>query len=247
MAQYLGEKRRRRPLGLLRVFIEIPVIALSILLAFLLDNWGEDTKQKELEQKYLIELLAEANINKEELDEDQNTRKQQVELLNKIIETGIRTVDADTLRMAVKELLIHRFYSPTDAVYQDLTSSGKLSIISNDNIRHQLFEYRRYMSKAPIAEASDRQLIEAHIEPYLVNRQVLSLLEPYENIDAINISDVQINRIIRQLLNDRAFIDLTYLRINRIQTTIYFANPVQWHLRDMIKLIETELKAFQND
>lgn len=219
---------------------------LSIYIAFLVDEWGKEKAATVKEIDYLEQLFEETKINANELKSDQDTRRRQLILLDKMLETSIRRVSPDTLRMAMNELLNLRIYSPTDAVYQDLVSSGNLALISSDSIRHQMLEYRQKLARAPVAEQSDIDLIENQIEPYLVSKQVLSLLEPHDDLPSISISEQQKDRIIRVLLNDRTFIDLVYLRRHRIRQVIWFETPMEWSLRNMSRLIQDQLGNAEN-
>ena len=242
MARYgTNGDRKRSPFRFLRIFLEIPVIVLSIYIAFVVDEYGRNKEEANLERKYLEELLEETRINEAELKADQDARRSQIALMDKLLETAVRTVDPDTLLLAMDQLLSIRIYSPTDAVYSDLVSSGNLRLISSDSVRKYILYYQGALSRKDVTELSDINLVENKLEPYLVEQQVLSLLEPYRDSPSINISRQQTDRIIRVLLNDRKFIDLVYLRRNRIRDTEYFANPMQWYLRNIRELIEKQL------
>jgi hypothetical protein len=239
--------RRKNRFGFLRVLLEIPVIVFSIYIAFVVDEWSKEKAANQQEKVYLQELYEETKINALELKADQDERRKQLIFLDKLLENSLRRVAPDTLRMAIDQLLTVRIYSPTDAVYQDLVSSGNLNLIKSDSLRHEMLQYRRKLSRAPITEQSDVDLIESQIEPYLVSKQVLSLLEPHDDLPSIAISDQQKDRIIRQLLNDRTFIDLVYLRRHRIRQVIWFETPMEWSLRDMTALLEAEIASRENN
>ena len=229
------QRQRRSPFGFFRIFLEIPIIAFSIYLAFLLSERNQAKTEAISEKKYLQELLEEVKINRERLSVDLDKKRSQVVLLEKMLETSMRRVDADTLRLAMKELLNVHLYTPTDAVYQDLVSSGNLSLITSDT----LMQYHRKLSRIPFAGQSDPEV--KQIQSYLIGKKVFSLLEPYADVKGIAISQIQKNRIIRVLLNDRTFIDLVYLRHHSLNRVIRFETPMQQHLRKMQLLIEAQL------
>ena len=240
-----SSNNKRSQFGIVRLLLEIPIIALSIYLAFLVNEWGEEEKERQIERKYLTELLEEAKINQSELKADQDARNLQLVYLRKLLETTVRSVAPDTLREAIQQLLTVRIYSPTDAVYQDLVSSGNLRLITSDSIRQSIIRYRRRLARAPVTEAGDVKVIEDRIEPYLIRARVLSFIEPYPDLEEINTSPAQTARIIRTLLYDREFIDLVYLRISKIRDVIYFENPMQWNLDEMIRLLENEIDSME--
>ena len=240
--------RRKSPLmGIGRVIVELFVIVVGIYIAFRLENGREDKKIATLEVKYLEQLLEEAQINQSELKSDQDERNIQLVFLDKLLATTHRAVDVDTLRQAMEYLMMIRLYSPTDAVYEDLVSSGNLGIIKSEQTKNLLLRYRSGLSRVPIIERSDLEMIETQLEPYLINKQVLSLLQPFESQAQIRVSQQQVDRIIRVLLADRTFIDLIYLRMHKIRDVIFFENPLQWRLRDMITLLEEELLLLKED
>ncbi|MBO3697655.1 hypothetical protein [Roseivirga sp. E12] len=226
---------------ILRVLLEMIIIVIGIYIAFQLENNREAKNKAALEQSYLEQLLEEVAINEGELLADQDARKEQVMYLRKLLETPLRQVDPDTIRRAMDVLLMIRLYSPTDAVYQDLVSSGNLGIIKSDAFKRVLMNYRRALSRVPSTEDRDVRLISDQLEPYLIDKQLLSFLEPHTDLDEINISNDQKDRMIRQLLRDRKFIDLVYLRVNTVQDVIFFENPMQWHLLAMKNLLRKEL------
>ena len=238
-----GGERKRSPLRFLRIFLEIPIIVFSIYIAFLVDEWDKSKTMAITEKKYLRELLEEVKMNRDELRADQDERRKQIALLEAMLENSIRQVDQDTLRMAMNELLNLRIYSPTNAVYEDLISSGNLNLLSSDSLRSELIEYRGRLSRTPLTEQSDLDVIEKQIQPYLIQKQVFSLLEPYADVKGIAISQDQKDRIIRVLLNDRTFIDLVYLRRHSIGQVLWFETPMQWNLRNMQAILEAELEA----
>ena len=233
------QRQRRSSFGFFRIFLEIPIIAFSIYLAFLLSERNQAKTEAISEKKYLQELLEEVKINRERLSVDLDKKRSQVVLLEKMLETSMRRVDADTLRLAMKELLNVHLYTPTDAVYQDLVSSGNLSLITSDTLRHEVMQYHRKLSRIPFAGQSDPEV--KQIQSYLIGKKVFSLLEPYADVKGIAISQIQKNRIIRVLLNDRTFIDLVYLRHHSLNRVIRFETPMQQHLRKMQLLIEAQL------
>ena len=246
MARYsLNGDRKRSRFGILRIFLEIPVIVLSIYIAFVVDEWGKEKTEIQLEKKYLQELYEEIKINREELRIDQDERRLQVVLLEKLLETPVRQVSQDTIRMAMDQLLNIRLYSPTDAVYDDLVSSGNLRLMTCDSLRHEILQYRRKLSRTPVTEQSDIDVVEQKLQPYLIQKQVLSLLELHRDIEAIDISEAQKDRIIRVLLNDRTFIDLVYVRLHSVSQVLWFETPMQWHLSRMEELIKQQLEDFE--
>lgn len=242
-----GESKSFSIRGVGRFFSEIIIVFIGIYLAFALDNWKNVQKEQELEAKYLRELLNETNTNISELKADQEARTEQLRLFGHLLESQNRSVGADTLRAGVGQLLRIRIFSPTEAVYEDLVSSGNLRLIKNEEIRQTIILNKRWLSRANVTEGVEERLIEEKIESYLIDEGVLSLLEPLGDVDQINTSQQQIDRIIRVLLNDREFIDLVYLRRSRLSDVIYFERPLSDNLNRLKELLESEIKNLEKD
>ena len=236
-----GESGSRRRLPFLGFFVEILVIVIGIYIAFLVNEWGEKKKERQLEVNYLRELREEVEINWQELEVDQNFRRAQEVFLLKLMDARNRRVDMDTLREAFEYLMIYRFYSPTKAVYNDLISSGNLGLIQSDTIRHLILTDHQRTSRAPVSELSERKYVEDELTQYLVRRRVYSLLSLKEDIEEIQTSQRQKDQMINSLLQDTEFFDHVYARLGRLKTVLYFANPIQWNLRALRRKLDEEL------
>lgn len=205
MALYLGEKKSRvRFGGLFKSILLIPVIAISILIAF----WWQNYRNKdsgEINAEALKSTKTQLDQSLQALNSIVTVKTEQMGFLNKLMATGIRVVDSDTLALAIPHLL-----ALNDFNLAEINSLGIQSLSQSSNNLKASFDYYRQ------AEVSDESFVSNEMETYLVSKQVLSLLEPYDDSEFIDISDQQINRIIRLLLNDRSFTDLVYVRIQRL-------------------------------
>jgi hypothetical protein len=205
LALYLGEKKSRvRFGGLIKSILLIPIIAISILIAF----WWQDYRSKdigEINAEVLKSTKTQLDQSLQVLNSVVTVKTEQIGFLNKLMATGIRVVDSDTMALAIPHLL-----ALNDFNLSEISSLGIQSLSQSSSNLKASFDYYQQ------AEAFDQRFVENELETYLVNKQVLSLLEPYDDSEFIDISDQQINRIIRLLLNDRSFIDLVYVRIQRL-------------------------------
>ncbi|PIQ49068.1 MAG: hypothetical protein COW03_07100 [Cytophagales bacterium CG12_big_fil_rev_8_21_14_0_65_40_12] len=227
MALYLGEKKSKRPFGgLIKGILLIPVIAISILIAF----WWQDYRNEDtggIDAEALKSTSAQLDKSLQALNSIKAIKTAQIGFLNKLMATGIRIVDSDTLALAIPHLLASNGFN-----LAEIGSLGIQSLSQSSNNLKASFDY--YWQ----SEVSDENFVLNELEPYLVNKQVLSLLEPYDDSEFIDISDQQINRIIRLLLNDRSFVDLVYLRIQRLTES-------QNRLMALEEAIESHLSAIR--
>jgi hypothetical protein len=225
LSLYLGEKKSRNPFGgLIKSILLIPVIAISILIAF----WWQDYRSKDtgkINAEALKSTKTQLDQSLQILNSTRAAKTTQIAFLDKLMATGIRVVDSDTLALAIPHLL-----ALNDFNLAEISSLGIQSLSQSSNNLKASFDYYQQ------SEAFDQRFVENELETYLVNKQVLSLLEPYDDSEFIDISDQQINRIIRLLLNDRGFVDLVYVRIQRLTES-------QNRLTALKKAIESHLSA----
>lgn len=239
-----GDSGRRRGIPFFGFFIEVIVIVIGIYIAFSVEEWSNGKKAKRLEQKYLTELLEEVNLNWQELELDQDFRRKQEAYLIKLMDSRNRAIDQDTLNTALQMLTTYRFYSPTTAVYEDLVSSGNLNLIGSDSIRYMILTDDQRRSRAPIAEMSERNYVENQLVAYLIEKRAYSLLSLEEDLDEIQTSDRDARLITNALLRDPAFYDHVYARLTRLQSVLYFSNPIQWNMRALREKLEEEIAGF---
>lgn len=236
-----GDSGRKRGFNPLYIIIEVIIIAIGIYIAFQVEAWGDRRKEEALEIKYLTEMLEEANLNWRELELDQDFRRRQEEYLIKLMDSRNRQVNIDTIRTAMEMLTTFRFYSPTNSVYEDLISSGNLSIIESDTIRHMILVDKQNSTRAPISEASEREYVENQLVAYFIKRKVYSLLSMEEDLTEIQSTERQRDQITAALFQDQEFYDHVYARLTRLQQVLYFSNPIQWNLRALRIKLEEEI------
>ena len=193
----------------------------------------------------LAELLNESRKNYKSLNEDLRLRNERLALMSSLLENQNRAVGADTLRMAVRQLMLNDSFIPSEGIFQYLTSSGDLKIISSEEIQDKINDFTKTTKKISLNRSVEQRLIEEKIEPYLIDEGVLSLLEPLIDTDEINTSQQQVDRIIRILLNDREFVDLVYLRYSRLNDVINSEMALASNLRQLMELLNFEIKTIE--
>ncbi len=210
-----GETRSLSLGGIGKIIIQLIVIVAGIHLALTIQNWNEEKQTEILELDLLDELNKDIRSNTSELSDHQKTTNEQLLSFGYLLETANRRIGEDTLRSALKKILEPKLYIASNVISESLISSGEIRTIKSVDIIESLGQYINSLNKLEIVQETCSKLIEEQFEPYLVRKQVLSLIEPYDDLDEIAISEQQVDRIIRVVINDREFIDLVYLAYNR--------------------------------
>jgi len=244
----LSNERGRSPLGaILKVIFQFIGIIIGILIAFQIQNWNSERDAMMSKVQHLQALQADAQENFKRIDDIEGNRERQVVLLEALIAAAANNVSDDTIRLAIDELLQQDFYSPTSSAYMNLIASGDLNITVPDSIRAILSNINQLQAKTLLMDAADANFIAEQLEPYLTKRQVIYLLElkTSNNRTDLTIANQQTGRIIKSLLQDRTFIDLIYLRMNRINETIEASTLILTQLERLTNELAFELARIE--
>ena len=124
-------------------FLEVLVIMIGILGAFSLNTWNGNRINKNKELTYLLNLNEEFKSNLEETQSGVE-RSYGFEYLNELLLNVLTTdtiVDANLLAVAIEYSFIISLPAVKNNIWQDLVSSGNISIISSSDLRFKISEY----------------------------------------------------------------------------------------------------------
>lgn len=134
---------------LIYAFGEIILVVIGILIALNINNWNQQHQNKIKENYYLKEM-------QKEFLKDQNTLVRFTELTEVKASRGIlvkKYLKNDTINK--KELLAHLFFNGKivafksfTPVYDELVSSGQMSLIKNDSLKILIREYNDVINKS---------------------------------------------------------------------------------------------------
>ena len=168
---------RNQPIPWKRIFVEATAIVASILVAFAIDAWWQDRKERAIEVQYLHALREDFVRSIELLDEIEAVHQQQVAYLESLILATAETPYSEELRRWIDDGLWNiGTYQPQLSALQDLESSGQTQIINNPEIRRSLASVRQ---RVDTLETGQRDLVVSQqtlIDPFLVDRLNLSKL-----------------------------------------------------------------------
>lgn len=124
--------------------VEIFVIIIGILGAFLLNNWGADQKKKTIEKEVLEQIYFDLQINLEDLENDLKIHKIGLTSLQRVLSFLDHQITYD-------QELIFDFYwlkedeyiFPNTSGYDNLKSLG-IDLVQNDSIRQLLTQVYNY-------------------------------------------------------------------------------------------------------
>jgi hypothetical protein len=127
---------------------EILLVVIGILIAIQVDNYSETLKEREIYLSYLLRLKDDFLELQENVKQKRNWEEELINLAEyqlKVL-TGKET-NPDILKLAISieyTASINR-YEIMSPAYQELNSTGRLTLIENEDIRHFLSGYHKYL------------------------------------------------------------------------------------------------------
>jgi hypothetical protein len=135
---------------------EIVLVVIGILIALSINNWNENSKERRIEQDYLMALKEEFNYNHIELDQmirrnnfNGNTA---LKLSNLMGPDDPTITEKEFAELAMDMTNLEVQYRPNKGVLDEIISSGKLAIFSNDKLKFALSSYNGKLTKIMFQE-----------------------------------------------------------------------------------------------
>lgn len=124
---------------------EIILVMIGILLALQVNNWNNDRAERKQEEKFLIGLKADLQVdlvNMKAFIEDKKIK--QISALKVLEFPELQTAnDVFELDSLIWNVFIWRSYHPSTNTMDELISSGSLNIIKNDSIKTGLLNIKQ--------------------------------------------------------------------------------------------------------
>jgi len=133
---------------------EILLVVIGILIALQVNNWNEQRKQRNNELHYLRNLKNDLQLNIAEIDRYIANRDSRTESAKIVLEffNGKPLADFDDFNRNALNVYTWQEFFQIDNTFQELTNSGKLSIISSDSIKNNLFNLETLYQKLKYEE-----------------------------------------------------------------------------------------------
>lgn len=121
-------------------FLEILVIIVGIIGAFMLNSWNEERKQKQFEQQVLKQILTNLETDRATLFRIGNTCERAMYASDKILEFEVGNEHSDSLKFWLGDIIQFDRFRPLTNSYELLKSSG-LENLTNKNLAFLLGRY----------------------------------------------------------------------------------------------------------
>ena len=141
---------------------EIILIVIGILIALQISNSNEIKKIRSSEQQYLLSLKNEFNFNKAELEKIMSLNKRNgdnaIKFLNMMGPESPQIKEEELSRLLALSLSFEVQFDPNQGVLDEIISSGKLGLFSNDELKFALSSWNSLLKKARLQEKELQRL-----------------------------------------------------------------------------------------
>ena len=154
-----------------KVAIEAAAIVGSILLAFAIDAWWEDS-QSEQQEAQILEALLEDLVTKRDRLESQRTRISKIRAsANSLLQAsaeGNDSLDSRSIDNLIGDIcVINQPASWSFPLLRSIVEGGQLVVISNIELRTMLVDWHESFALVQAAVARDLAFYDVHLIPFL--------------------------------------------------------------------------------
>nr|WP_299344202.1 DUF6090 family protein [Allomuricauda sp.] len=180
---------------------EILLVVIGILIALQINNWNENRKEVQFEQKLLKELKSDFTYNQRELTRNigkATLLAHNCDSLLVLFDFPDDKVNPDDFFGYVRKLGGYSTYNPSNGALNNLISSGNLNIIKNDSLRTHL---ARWTGMLEDVKEDEKRLInfgDTQMNP--IRLEYLDWDSEYSNVAPIFLS-LKFKNIVRTIRN----------------------------------------------
>lgn len=218
---------------------EIVLVVIGILIALQINNWNENRKSKNLEIIYLENIKTDLNLNLASLKSFIADRDRSVMSTDSVLEyfNEKRELDVIAFNRHSLNVMIWYPFEQHDNTYQELLNSGKLSIITNKNIKDHVQNMQSKFKKVAFIESEMQQDFEEYLyDPFFTTVDLETSLKSIKD-KTIKLDSNQAN----SLLNNQAFKNGFILSAFNSKSLITEYSSIMETINELIAIINGEL------
>ncbi len=206
-------------------------VAAGVFLALAADAAWDGHQERQLEGRYLQNLLVEMRAAQAEIQLDNDRRAFQLESLESLrAQFEARTV-ADSAIVAWVDVALNpsAAFFPPEAVIEDLVSSGNLQLIASDDLRFALMGYAQEKPRLRWVEEREQRFLADQLQPFL-----------YDRISSVGGADAA---TVDSLLTSLAFQNLIREKISLVAGGLTWGERMRDSIERTIELLEADPRA----
>lgn len=149
--------------------VELFVVFIGITLAFTLNNWRENSKDRELEQQYIKSFYDEIDYTTSRLDSviiHNKVKKERLKKMIPLMESENMPIDSAIVAISLMAE-INMFIGKTNT-YESIKNSGNFNIIQNFKVRSKIIEYYESYKGKDLVESYYKMYIDNYSIPFII-------------------------------------------------------------------------------
>lgn len=231
---------------------EVFLVVIGILLAIQFSNWNEKRNEVQKEIWYLDNIANDMFYQKETLLDLKNSFEKTLLLSQTILKDYYKNnsfENVDSLSFKLNQLMSTYKYPNIDNTYEELISSGKVSLIENYDLLTDIIDFYLNTDEVDFMfSTNEEQVFYEEVYSVLIKYSEVDISKFIESND-INKSDIEIqNYILSELKKPRVKLELTNAIKNKIIIVSDYLITVDESIADvdrMISAIDTEINNLQ--
>ncbi len=228
---------------------EIFLVVIGILIALQVNNWNESRKLKKQKAVLLENLQQEFEENQKRLDiilGFLENRESYARHILSLLDFLPQELDSIQTIFALERAGFVHYFNPTQPTYEEMKSSGALSLISNKELKRVMSSYQTFLEYSYRIEEKNSDVIQTYAD------RILRYMDP--DFGTVNISDNEskayagVQFDLEAMSNDP---EIQYLLKTIIHKSLseasYKERIFRTRLAYILELIEEEKKTLMND
>ncbi len=238
---------------------EIVLVVIGILIALQINTWNQNRQDREQEQQILMQLLNEYENNLIQINQKIFIRNETILSAYKLLKyknDETHNIVADSFNLHLGRLITRPTFDPELGVTKELTSSGKLYLITNNSLRNNITSFPSFLGELREEEMVTFNMAEERFTPFIMEHyqfgKIIGEMFNDEQIKNQNTFVVEegYNSVIdlfpqvdfKPLLHHTDFEDYLALMISNTGYTNEQSEGVRNKIEEIISLINGELK-----
>lgn len=228
--------------------LEVLVIIFGIVGAFGLNAWNDKRQLRAEEQKIIEALKDEFQTNLNRVNEITELNKTNIEGLKNYIQfvklkkTEFSTEDFNKMAQPIIQNRI--FYRPSLGVYNDVISSGKMAIISNDELRRRLAVWEatilEYTRNESVTEGYRNEIKKVFIE----DGNLIEYFSQNEALDDMDLANFEFENDSRSLIRNEKLTNLVIIKVaNSIAQNRHY-HYLKKEIEEILEIMDIEMEGW---
>jgi hypothetical protein len=235
---------------------EIILVVIGILLALQINTWNQNRQDRKQEQQLLAQLEIEYTKNLEQLNSKIYIRKEMIKSCLNLLtyrkwESAL--VEVDSINFHLSRVITRPTFNPVLGVTNELSNSGKLYLIQNDELRKELTSFESFLGdlseeEAVIFNQSENQIQPFIIQHYQVGGIITEFHQDEELMEIYSLGDFNKEIPLKELFQPADFKPLLYHpdledHIALMMSNTIYTNQQSEGVKEKIELILSLIKS----